>query len=191
MKILILTGALLLTGILSNGLAQNSEENKGSEHYPLMKRVEGSPYNAESSDPIIQSKEKSTDLPDPNNRVINNSGSSESKAAVLKPATRTTSKKAITEINYSLNNHNSTISNLLMLIEIKEKVNESGNSSLLNSKEYQQLLSDINSLRKDFNSSVESKGIENCSTLEQSHYLAFLKEEGKDEAYQEAMKQLK
>lgn len=149
----------------------------------------------ESQSGVIQTKEKSKDLPDPNNRVnktsdIKSDGTT-AQPSVMVPATRTTEKNEITSINYSLQNNNSALTNLLNLIEIKEKVNDSNNDVLKQSSEYQQLLSDITSLRSDFDNQVESKGIENCSTTEQSYYLAFLKEEGNEKAYTKAMNKLK
>jgi hypothetical protein len=190
MKTLLLTGTLLVSSFMLSINAQTEESPNSSGQHTFTKRIEaGNTASKQSGTPSV-SKEKSDNLANPADRTNNNSdGTSHLSTPV--PATKTTSNVVISEIKYSLDNKNSTLTNLLNLIEIKEKVNESNNSSLLNSSEYDQLLSDIETLRSKFDQYVESKGINQCSTTEQSYYLAFLKEEGKEDEYNEAIQELK
>lgn len=187
MKIL-LTIALGAIGLLWNSSLAQSEEGTNIENPNLSKRGEvvGS---SENNSKVTHSKDNTIKKANPYHKTTNSVTSDN--VAKPKPATRTNSINRIEKIEYSLDNNNSTLANLLNLIEIKERVNQSGSKNLLNSAEYIKLIDDISKLRNEFDNYVESAGIENCSTLEQSHYLAFLKEEGKEEAYQNAMAKLK
>lgn len=195
MKTIFLGMTILMVSLANSSNAQSTRVPSTTPDASMSSNKIEVSEQPESQSGVIQTKEKSKDLPDPNNRVnktsdIKSDGTT-AQPSVMVPATRTTEKNEITSINYSLQNNNSALTNLLNLIEIKEKVNDSNNDALKQSLEYQQLLSDITSLRSDFDNQVESKGIENCSTTEQSYYLAFLKEEGNEKAYTKAMNKLK
>lgn len=184
-----MTGLIFISLFFNDLNAQNEEKRNHKEYPPLLERVESENSNSIPTKTEFVTKGKSENLANPDDRTII-TGSNDH-LSPSKPATKTSSVKKITEINYSLDNQNGTLWNLLHLIEIKEKVNQSVNKELLNSSEYDQLLNDISTLREKFDTYVESKGIENCSSNEQSHYLAFLKEEGNEEAYENAIKNIK
>ncbi|MCB9188358.1 MAG: hypothetical protein H6599_03645 [Flavobacteriales bacterium] len=187
MKVL-LTIVLGTIGLFWNNSFAQSEEGSNIENPNLTKRVEVvSPKKKDSKE--ITNKNSSVQKANPYHKTTDPVSSNN--LAQPKPATRTTSVIQIEKIEYSLDNNNSSLTNLLSLIELKERVNQSGNLELLESSEYSTLLADISKLRTEFDNHVESTGIENCSTSEQSHYLAFLKEEGKEEAYKNAMAKLK
>lgn len=188
MRALVVTGVIFVSLFFNDLRAQGEEKVNQKEHPVLLERVESENPNLTSKE-IVVSKKKSDNLPNPNEKVVVKGTNDH--LSPSKPATRTNTAKDIKSINYSLENQNGTLWNLLNLIEIKEKVNQSSNSNLLGSSEYNQLLNDISMLRNEFDNYVESKGIENCNSSEQSHYLAFLKEEGSEEAYKNAIKNLK
>ncbi len=187
MKIFITTGAILLSSLTISLHAQKENKtNLGNSSFS--KRIEPTPSTDKTTSKESVSKQKSEDLANPEERVAKTSSN---KLSTPTPATKTSSSHKMTSIEYSLDNNNSALTNLLNLIEIKEKVNQPENENLTGSDQYKTLLKDIASLRSEFDAYVEAKGIENCSSTEKSYYLAFLKEEGNEEAYQEAMKNLK
>lgn len=187
MKLILTISLSALICLVSKVNAQS--ENESPNAFPtLQQKIDSENSIEKETQNKSITKEHSFTAADPNNR--SNPGVTTNYSPSTK-ATRTSAQVEMTEIKYTLNNSNGVLSNLLNLNEIKEKANNSANSTLLNSVEYKQLLKDISKLRTEFDSYVASKGIENCSTLEQSHYLAFLKEEGKEEAYQNAMAKLK
>jgi len=183
MKILF-TSILIVGASLSSAIAQTEEENT---NLSFGKRIDRGTVVKETPTPEAP-KSNMENAADPNNRIVDNKAG---KVAKPKPATKTTSQVVIKKIKYSLDNGKGTLYNLITLIEFKERINEPQNSHLTSTPEYQTLLEDIVSLRTEFDEYVISKGIQNCSTSEQNHYLAFLKEEGKDNEYQEAISKLK
>lgn len=189
MKTLLTVGILLMSSIITVTYGQGEGEDQNNHSTKLVKRIDpgSSTVGGSSSPQKTISAPEPKELTAPSDRVNNGTKVKLDKPV---PATKSSSSVEISEIEYSLEN-NSTLTNLLNLIEIKEKVNLSTNPSLKSSNSYQVLTQDIETLRSDFDDYVESKGIENCSTTEQSHYLAFLKEEGNDKAYSKAIQKLK
>lgn len=187
----ILSLALIITGMTSYSQAQTQKRVKTTPITPE-KSITTETINSEpekSNEKTVISKSEPKELADPSQRVIKTS--SEKNYAVPTPAKRMGEKEPLSKIDYSLDNNNSTLANLLMLIEIKERVNQEQNEDLLKSDSYSKLNNDISSLRVQFNQYVNSTGLENCSKTEQSHYLAFLKEEGREEEYSKAMSKIK
>lgn len=107
-----------------------------------------------------------------------------------KPATKTTSQIEITEIKYDLNNSKSTLENLMLLKELRQNVVKS-NPNLLGTKGYSYLVADIDKLKTQFYSEVNTKGFENLTSFEQSQYLAMLKEDGDFDTYSQLISTLK
>lgn len=107
-----------------------------------------------------------------------------------KPATKSSGNKKITSIEYQVNSQDSDLSTLLNLVEIKQKVNETS-PELKDSQAYSTLENDIIEYKAKFNKEVETKQLKNCSKIEQSYYLAFLKEDGKMDEYATAVQEIK
>lgn len=187
MKILITTAFILVASTVLNLTAQTEGETNENNSPAFGKRIDRGTITKEAKTPELPASNMDN-VADPNERIADNNAG---KLAKPKPATKTTSQVVIKKIKYSLDNGKGTLYNLITLIEFKERINEPQNSHLTSTPEYQTLLKDIISLRTEFDEYVISKGIKNCSTSEQNHYLAFLKEEGKEAEYQEAISNLK
>jgi len=191
--ILVPLALLSLSAISQNtNIKSSSEKNvtnpkEKAQQVNLLERVDPNPGKTTKNQTQSVHKIKTTPIKP---KFANSSKETTNHLSPSQPATRTNSKQTLSKIDYKIDNKISTLDNLLNLIEIKEKVNET-NSSLKNTSDYSKLTSDINTLRSTFDSYVEKKGIANCSTKEQSYYLAFLKEDGKEKAYLEAIKKTK
>lgn len=170
-------------------LAQNSEDDKNNNS-GMSKRIENYSEDKNKTNSTEVTPTNSSEKANPYNRVNATEDQSARKFSPSTPATKTNSNNKITEIKYVLENSNPTIVNLLNLLEIKQRINDENNQVLLNSNEYKTLLTDISKLRLQFDNEVKSKGLKNCSKIEQSYYLSFLKEENRIEEYQSAINEL-
>lgn len=108
------------------------------------------------------------------------------------PVTYVGDEKKMTEVIYAIDSNESNFDNLTNLIDMRNKVHASDNHvTLIQTEKYNQLLSDITTYRTKFDTDVNKKGFENCSKREQSLFLSFLKQEGKQEDYKAYISKLK
>jgi hypothetical protein len=108
------------------------------------------------------------------------------------PVTYVGDEKKMTEVNYTIDPQQSNFENLKSMIDLRNKVHASDNHAVLTqTPKYNQLISDITTYRAKFDADVNKKGFENCSTKEQSLFLSFLKQEGKQEEYKMYSSKLK
>lgn len=171
--------------------AQGNNENEQHTPANFQKTVNDNRSTIDKSNGNSLSTANKKEKANPHARETVSSTEKNPKLATAVPATKMDQTAPLKSISYSLNNDNSTLTNLLNLIELKERANQEINASLLSTKSYATLIQDINTLRTDFDQYVNQKGFQNCSTSEQSYYLSFLKEEGKMDQYQSAIKQIK
>jgi len=188
-KILLSLFVLTAIGVV-NSYGQDTEVEVNKAEAVLSKRIKTNTIKANNSDQKrTHHKEKSAPFDIQKKKsVANQEGGTNYSAS--KPATRTSEVKYLSSIEYSIDPSKSDLSNLLSLTELKQEINQTS-PALLNTPEYSKLEKDIEDLKSEFNNRVQSQGVKNCSILEQSHYLAFLKEDGKMEEYSTIIQELK
>ncbi len=144
----------------------------------IAKRVDknSSSITQENVSPVIEP----TPTVDVSQRTKGTQVSSNSNAEFPKPATKTNETISVSSAKYIPNTSMSILDNLIEMLELKDKVNDSPNSaSLKSSADYLELQSNINVYRTNFENHINSIGFENCSTKEQNYYLSYLKNENR------------
>ncbi len=182
-----ISGFFLVLTFAFNANAQELERKQdynSSQNLKISKRVSNNSISQETkvkkSVSVENNNTNSAVVSERKSIVNNQTGYSPSVPATKKTVNSSNTKN---NIDLSINPNLTIIDNLERLIEEKKEVNESYNSTLLNSSDYQTLNNLIIQEKSKFNDYVEGKGIENCSIKEQNYYLSFLKEEGREQEY--------
>jgi len=174
---------LFLTLLVFSSLAQ--VEQKTKQNTNLSPKITENQYSIPEPTTTIEK----TEVLKPNRAIIKKEANVRSLAIPIK-ATRNTETIVKNEVIIAIDPSKSDLDNTLSLIEEKENVNKY-NPSLMETAKYKELLSEISVYKNRFNNSVKAKGIENCSTKEQNYFLAFLKEEGKEDEYKSSISKIK
>lgn len=190
-KLSLVTTFLMSASIVT--FAQNSNTNEGNSvtdttrksvnKIQISKRYDKNTASitGESTSPVV-TPASIIDVSKRTNGTV--SGNQNTTTSFPKPATKNTSGVTVSSAKYVPNTSLSTLDNLLEMIELKDKVNDSPNSATLKtSADYTELQSNINIYRANFENHINSQGFENCSTREQNYYLSFLKDENRMEEY--------
>ena len=143
-----------------------------------------------SNDPLTLPVSSKIDVSERNVNTSSSSSSVDKKFSEPVKATRMSENQVKSSITIDIIESRSHLDNLLVLIEEKENVNKFG-PNLKSSLDYKNLISAISTYKNKFNSHVENTGIQNCSIKERNYYLAFLKEEGKEDEYKVAISKIK